>query len=115
MSQEKQYYYFDGRPITIGDRVMCVIDHPDGNESLHVGDLGTVTVFTDIDYYRPIGVEWDHLIEKGHSLWARDQENAADGYGWWVLEKEIYTLAPDVQPEFEPAESGDILAMLGMK
>ena len=110
----KQYFYTDGSPIEIGDRVICVIAHPDDNGDIYAGDFGTVVTFTDDGYYRPIGVSWDNQIVNGHELFANDKPNAADGHGWWVHEKEIGRAFPE-QAAFEPAASADIYAMLGMK
>lgn len=111
----KQYFYTDGSPIEIGDRVMCAIAHPDGNGDLDVGDVGTVAAFTDTGnrYHGPIGISWDREISIGHTLFANGKCNAVEGHGWWVDEKEISRAFPE-QAEFEPAASTDIYAMLGM-
>jgi hypothetical protein len=68
-----------------GDRVECLVDHPDGNHTLLMGSIGTVKrIYTRGDYGR-IGVEWDVEVEEGHDL----SGACKDRYGWNVNAKEV--------------------------
>lgn len=60
----------------IGDRVKCIVDHPDGNQNIFVGSTGTVC-YSDGD--SRICVRWDAHID-GHDCCGRCEY----GYGWNV-------------------------------
>ena len=108
------YYYLDTYsepPIENGDRVYCIVNHPDNNKDIVVGSTGTVAAI-DPSVYRPIGVEWDEAIEGGHDLWGSGK--CEDGHGWWVFPKELMLQPPECM-EFETAGVDEICSMLGMK
>lgn len=64
---------------TIGDRVVCTYDHPDGNSNIIIGSTGTVC---HINYYRKglVGVRWDKRL----SIWNSCGGTCDDGHGWYV-------------------------------
>lgn len=67
----------------VGDRVVAVVNYPDGNESINAGKTGTVCVIDD-----RIGVCWDDPVD-GHSCDYRGEEHCEFGYGWWMYEEQI--------------------------
>ena len=68
----------------VGDRVECLVDHPDNNIDIVVGSLGTVCE-TREEMELSIGVCWDNKIEDGHDCGG----NCATGYGWRVHPSQI--------------------------
>ena len=62
----------------VGDRVICLVDSPADNESIHKGDTGTICSAEAHDSW--IGVCWDKLVDGGHSC-SGDCEH---GFGWRV-------------------------------
>ena len=69
----------------IGDRVVCAVEHPDGNKRLTVGMTGIVvtrreTVIRKVIY----GVRWDERVN-GHNC----AGECEDGYGWEMYEEEL--------------------------
>lgn len=74
-------------PFQIGDVVQLLVDNPDNNECLHIGDTGTAVY---IDTYKGeygIGVDWGRDIE-GHSC------NSCCEYGnGWNVDCDQLTLA----------------------
>ena len=73
----------------VGDRVVCVRDHPDGNSTIVVGDAGQVCDILDED---TIGVRWDHKVSAGHACNGR----CDGGYGWYVKDYEIELESEDI-------------------
>jgi len=65
----------------IGGRVVCVVDHPDGNEDLIVGCTGTVCEIRS----NVVGVRWDNEIWRGHNCGSK----CDNGHGWRVKFFEI--------------------------
>lgn len=63
---------------TIGDRVVCTYDHPDGNSDIVIGSTGTVCDFSSRK--GRVGVRWDKRLFEGHSC----SNSCDDGYGWYV-------------------------------
>lgn len=63
----------------IGDRVVSLVDHPDDNEDILEGDLGTICSLKFI-YSGRICVRWDNRISGGHSC----GDTCEHGYGWNV-------------------------------
>ena len=61
----------------IGDRVEAIVDHPDGNVDLFIGDTGTICHRLSPGR---VGVEWDKAICRGHSC----DGFCEYGYGWYV-------------------------------
>ena len=59
----------------VGDRVECLVNHPDKNENIVIGSTGIVC---DVDGYH-IGVRWDDDV----SGYACDGL-CEDGHGWYM-------------------------------
>lgn len=77
------------RKWSIGDRVVCTCNHPDGNYDIVVGSTGTIC---SVD--SRIGVCWDDKVDRGHDC-ACDEELCKYGHGWWVDEDQIEPEADD--------------------
>ena len=75
---------------SIGDRVRCIVDHPDGNRDIVIGSEGVVVRVTS-DGSTNIGVEWDDKISSGHNL----DYCISSHRGWYVSKNEI-ELVPDL-------------------
>ena len=88
-----------------GDRVVCIVDHPDDNETLIAGYLGTVCRMLSS---KPIGVRWDEDID-GH-----DCGGCCEcGYGWFVGINEIehYQECDDKLYTFDDQELNALLGI----
>lgn len=66
----------------IGDKVVIINDHPDGNPDLVCGVIGTITEVPDMegDWY---SVDYDIEFEGGHDCGGV----CRDGHGWRTPEK----------------------------
>lgn len=112
------YYYEEtgerGKEIREGDRVQCTVNHPDDSLDLMKGDYGTVIVVLQ-GSYQGIGVRWDTVLRDGHSLFDRCE----DHHGWWMFPGDIKLCGRGSgvhdNVAYEPANSAEILGMLGMK
>lgn len=79
----------------VGDRVVSIVDSPEGNRRIHIGSTGVVC---DID--GSISVEWDDDVH-GHDCRGR----CADGHGWWVMPGDIELYDGSDEPfEFDEDE-----------
>lgn len=67
----------------IGDKVVCMINHPDGNLNIAVGSKGTVCNISG-----RIGVCWDDDVGGHHC----DSHECVAGHGWWVDDKDLKLL-----------------------
>lgn len=93
--------------LNVGDRVVCTVDHPDGNYKIYKGYTGTIRHDRDRFPYR-YGVEFDKDID-GHSLDGLVNNNQ----GWWMREDELKLLvSPEEGEEFDVDESIDILSLM---
>lgn len=81
----------------VGDRVVAVADHPDGNRKISKGDTGTICHINKF-LRLPIGVKWDNEVS-AHGCSGRCKL----GYGWWVRETDIQHALPDL-PDFDIAD-----------
>lgn len=90
----------------VGDRVECIVDHPDDNKLLLAGYFGTVCVLDSGPHC--VGVCWDEEIG-GHSCWGACEY----GHGWWMRpsEIELYQECDDEPFSFDEQE---FKALLGM-
>lgn len=61
----------------VGDRVCASVNSPDYNDSIHIGDTGTVCAVDENE--TRIGVKWDHNV-CGHDC----NGMCEYGFGWWV-------------------------------
>lgn len=73
-----------------GDRVRCIVDYPDNNRNIRIGDAGTVC--DNLSYL--VRVRWDHQVD-GHDC----AGHCEDGYGWNVFENELEYLEYDDSEE----------------
>lgn len=85
----------------LGDRVIVTRRHPQGNETLCPGDMGTVCNISSSSIH-PIGVQWDRSVS-GHNC----DKCCTTGYGWYVHPTDI--ALQDDSVEWEPM-SMDALA-----
>lgn len=89
-----------------GTVVVCIVDHPDGNESIKKGMSGVIVEHPNSIRYT-YGVEWEIPIVRGHSL----DGSCKHGYGWRVHYSEV-------EPAYmacEDFEAPDNLESLFMK
>ena len=84
-----------------GDRVYAVCDGPAGNESISMGDTGTIISVLEAGY----GVRWDHHVMCGNSLNGRCDR----GYGWYVFKNEVGLVILD---DAEPATDEELMRFL---
>lgn len=82
----------------IGDRVECIVNHPDNNDYIVVGSIGTVCEICDDDD-DAIGVCWDDMGDSGHDCGG----NCKSGHGWRVYPNQIilYQECDDTPYEFD--------------
>ena len=66
---------------SVGDRVLCVAEAPDGNESVH-GLTGTVLATNGLR----LSVCWDAPVDHGHNC---NRDECEWGHGWNVWSKEV--------------------------
>lgn len=78
----------------VGDRVECIRDSPDDNDSISVGMQGVICTIVD-DTSPHIGVRWDEEVTGGHDC----RESCSHGYGWFVTANDIKRI--DDNDEFE--------------
>lgn len=64
----------------IGDRVICVEDHPDGNEDVCIGCTGVICRVTPDEDCGDVGVCWDDEVQDGHDC----RGSCEYGHGWFV-------------------------------
>ena len=62
---------------SLGDQVSLLIDHPEGNPELWVGNIGTIVRDPEAEY---IGVDWGKYMDQGHTC----EDACPEGQGWWV-------------------------------
>jgi hypothetical protein len=99
--------YLPAEEYAIGDRVVLINEHPDGNPDLVAGSTGTVC---DV----PTGggrvnVCWDDEIEGGHTC---DSRNCPNGHGWRVDPWDILPGCDAGTDELEIAGESDTLDFL---
>lgn len=78
-----------------GDRVICLVDSPADNESIHKGDTGVICSTEDCDSW--ISVCWDKPVDGGHSC----SGNCEHGFGWRVPVKTLDFEPEDSEPPFQ--------------
>lgn len=83
-------------PFNIGDRVVCLGNHPDSNDNIQIGSTGTVCRVVQDDDCGDIGVCWDYDVG-GHDC----KGACARGRGWFVRPYQIeLDTTPDETFEF---------------
>lgn len=80
----------------IGDRVICLVDSPADNSSIHEGDTGTVCNIEDWDDDW-VGVCWDKPVDGGHDC----RGDCEYGYGWGVPPATLDFEPEDDKPPFQ--------------
>lgn len=84
-----------------GDRVYAACNGPTGNDSISMGDTGTIVSVLEAGY----GVRWDHPVMCGHDLNGRCDM----GYGWYVFKNEVELVILD---DAEPATDDELMHFL---
>ena len=79
---------------SVGDRVRCVINHPDGNKDIVVGSTGTIVCMRS-----RIGVRWDDEIAAGHTCTSGYTEHCELRHGWFVDKDYIERAVPPEETE----------------
>lgn len=70
----------------IGDEVVLIVDHPDGNDDLYIGDKGIVCyVDTNDETAYDIGVDFGREIDNGHDCFG----TCGDSNGWLVCKEQV--------------------------
>lgn len=67
----------------VGDKVECVRDSPDNNDSIAIGVQGVICVIVDSSPH--IGVRWNEKVVGGHDCHGA----CSHGYGWFVTPCDI--------------------------
>lgn len=88
----------------VGDRVECIRDSPDDNDSISVGMQGVICTIVDDDPLY-IGVRWDEEVTGGHDC----RESCADGYGWFVTASDIKRIDDNDELEVDATELDKLL------
>ena len=89
-----------------GDRVVCVLDHPDDKEEITSGMTGTVVADCKDMIGAWVHIAWDEFVD-GHS----ESDMCEYGYGW-SCPREYVELFVDA-PEYEDIEiSDDIFSVI---
>ena len=99
-----------GNVFEMGDRVECIVDHPDDNEYLVIGSIGTVCEESEDDVDDPfISVCWDEDIG-GHDC----DGSCEDGYGWRVFASQL-ALYQECDDKPFPFDEKEFKELLGIK
>ena len=91
----------------VGDRVVIARDHPDNNEDLVRGVLGTITEVPDMegDWY---SVDYDIEIDGGHDCGGVSR----DGHGWRTPEKYFDFAAIEAEDEISAESCQSVIDFL---
>ena len=79
--------------LNVGDKVECVRDSPDNNDSIAIGMQGVICVIVESSPH--IGVRWNEEVVGGPDC----QGACSRGYGWFVTASDIKRI--DDNDEFE--------------
>lgn len=85
---------------SVGDRVVSVVDSPEGNDDIVVGSTGVVCEILPESDQRNIGVRWDRYSRNQHSCGGE----CVSGHGWYVYADEIAHELNDEPFEFDEEE-----------
>lgn len=89
-----------------GDRIICVLDHPDDKEEIVAGMTGTVVSDCKDTRDAWVHIKWDEFVD-GHS----ESGECEYGYGWSCPKQYVEPLVE--APEYEDVEFGeDILSVI---
>ncbi len=75
----------------VGDKVECVRDSPDNNDSIAIGVQGVICVIVDSSPH--IGVRWNEKVVGGHDCHGA----CSHGYGWFVTPCDIKRIDDDCE------------------
>lgn len=92
-----------------GDRVVCIVDKPDGNEYILAGDTGTVLSDNDGSGTIWVRVRWDKANPKNHSC----DGLCESGHGWKVPNGHLRLEKEDFVPDASKVD--DFLRDVGYK
>lgn len=82
----------------VGDKVECVRDSPDNNDSITIGVQGVICVI--VDSSPPIGVRWNEKVVGGHDCHGA----CSHGYGWFVTPCDIKRIDDDDEFDADTTE-----------
>lgn len=85
--------------LNVGDRVECIRDSPDDNDSISVGMQGVICIIVD-DTSPHIGVRWDEEVTGGHDC----RGSCSHGYGWFVTASDIKRIDDSDELEVDATE-----------
>lgn len=85
--------------LIVGDRVECIRDSPDNNDSISVGMQGVICTIVD-DTSPHIGVRWDEEVTAGHDC----AGSCSRGHGWFVTESDIKRIDDNDELEVDATE-----------
>ena len=91
----------------IGDRVVIARDHPDGNEDLVCGVLGTITKVPIAEGYW-YSVDYDIEIHGGHDC----DGTSRDGHGWRTPEGYLEFAAMEAEDEISAESCQSVIDFL---
>lgn len=94
----------------VGDRVRLVVEAPDGNDELHIGDEGVVSCVNCELFSRPIGIDFGKDIG-GHDLYMKDSR-CEFGHGWFVFAGEIELVDDPILTQ--PPTTAELRSLLGL-
>lgn len=76
---------FNPKGLQIGMVVELTENHPDDNKDLTIGCIGTIKDMDEEWDRINFAVEWEPLIENGHTC----SGTCMKGHGWWVNAKSL--------------------------
>lgn len=82
----------------VGDKVECVRDSPDNNDSIAIGVQGVICVIVDSSPH--IGVRWNEKVVGGHDCHGA----CSHGYGWFVTPCDIKRIDDDDEFDADTTE-----------
>lgn len=84
--------------LNVGDKVECVRDSPDNNNSITIGVQGVICVIVDSSPH--IGVRWNEKVDGGHDCHGA----CSHGYGWFVTPSDIKRIDDDDEFDADTTE-----------
>lgn len=83
----------------VGDKVECVRDFPDDNNSITIGAQGVICVIVGSSGPH-IGVRWNEKVYEGHDCHGA----CSHGYGWFVAPSDIKRIDDDDEFDADTTE-----------
>ena len=106
--EDYNHHTFTESDFSVGMRVICVRDHPDGNEHITAGHTGTIKSIIS-ESFRPLGIEWDHNCG-GHDL----NGECRRSHGWFCPVGYIAPLETVIDESYDDCELSDIAELIGV-